>query len=95
MRSVGVHWFVMYLNPLENTAGCPNASVTNTTAGRNSAGPKWTWNESEWSVHMQINHLSEGKKIFIWVKVNSCVMINSKPFQDKIALSFISLTVNL
>uniref|UniRef100_A0A671KST7 CXXC-type zinc finger protein 1 n=1 Tax=Sinocyclocheilus anshuiensis TaxID=1608454 RepID=A0A671KST7_9TELE len=47
MRSVGVHWFVMYLNPLENTAGCPNASVTNTTAGRNSAGPKWTWNESE------------------------------------------------
>ncbi len=32
---------------------------------------------------------------FIWVKGNSCVMINSKPFQDKIALSFISLTVNL
>lgn len=50
MRCVDVLWCVMFLSRRVSTAECRNASATNTTAGRNCAGPRWTWRECEWLV---------------------------------------------
>lgn len=52
MRCVDVLWCVTSLSPRASTAECRNASATNTTAGRNSAGPRWTWREFEWLVSL-------------------------------------------